>query len=58
MTDIKLYSKDEVIKILKSLLYSSPSMVHLYPDGTVDSIIYEGFGGFDRWVEENLNKNI
>ena len=47
----KLYPKEEVIQLLRDVLYQSPYLITTFPDGTVNSIKPKEF---DSWVKENL----
>ena len=47
----KLYTEEEVIQLLRDILYQSPYLITAFPDGTVNSIKSKEF---DSWVKENL----
>jgi len=52
------WNREEVIRLLQRILYSSPDMISTYPDGTVDHIHMTGGSSwspsFDMWIEQNL----
>lgn len=46
-----IYTKDEVISLLKEILYESSYLTIPYPDGTVAEVQP---AKFNRWVDNNV----